>query len=289
MSKMIRFLILSGALVLGISQANAQQLMRSGAGATAAAMGGASAMLDDSWSAANNIAGLAALEQHTVHTTYENRFGLAEFSTFAFGGGILTPYGNIGLNLMQFGGQLYSEGTLSLGFAREISNVRLGLRTNLMQYRFEGLESKQVITFDFGVQNQLREDLWLGAFVTNVFRAQLYDFEDERTPTVIRLGLSYRPIEKLILNVEADKDVDYDPRMRVGVSYQLVEALAFRTGIVTGEGFQGSFGLGIQHEGFGLDYALTTHPHLNLIHQVSLRYRLPKANKPKEQEEGSLF
>ena len=268
--KKLLFIIIFLALTHAVF---AQQISRNGAGARAAAMGGTITTLSDSWSAANNAAGLAEIRQASAHLAYENRFGMQEFSTLSAGSVIPISDGALGINVSQFGGSLYSEGTVSASYAHQIGGVNLGIRANLLQYRFETLGSKQAVTLDFGVQNQLSEHLFLGAVVTNVFRTKLYDYEDERTPTIIRLGLAYRPDEKLTINIEADKDIDQDPKLRAGLEYRAAEVLYFRTGIVTGEGFNGSFGLGIEHLSGQLDYALTTHSILGLVHQVSLTYR----------------
>ena len=125
---------------------------------------------------------------------------------------------------------------------------------------------------------QLTEEIFLGAKVSNITQTQLNEFEDERLPSIIRVGLSYRPTDKVMLNLETSKDVDFDPVIHAGMSYQVVKALEVRAGF-TSEPNTVFLGLGFQVKRFQIDYAFSNHGNLGISQQLSISMNLREAKK----------
>src|SRR5688500_9814606 len=200
-------------------------------GARAAALSNASVGISDVWSLHNNVSGIARLEKPELGVFAENRFGMKAFSTVALVGAMnLSSNSGIGVQLFRFGDKLYNEQRLGIGFAHQLGQVSLGLKADLLQVHVEEFGSKRVVAFSFGGQSEVVPGLVFGAHVYNLNQAKLAEFEDERVPTVMKAGISYRPGKKVMLNVETEKDLELDADFKAGLEYQMNEKLALRTG-----------------------------------------------------------
>jgi hypothetical protein len=74
----------------------------------------------------------------------------------------------------------------------------------------------------------LSKELTIGAHVYNPTRAKLADYDNERVPTIMKLGLDYKFSNKVFLAIETEKDINYSPVVKVGVEYHAVEMLYLR-------------------------------------------------------------
>lgn len=251
-------------------------------GARARGLGNAAVTLRETWAIFNNVAGLATLEDASLGFTYDNRFGVAEFQTFGIAGVLPVAWGVGGLSVSRFGDELYSETRIGLGFARELDKVSLGLKVNYLQVNLQDLGSAGAVVLEFGGLVQISPELHLGAHIYNLNQAQMTtDFDDaERIPTVLKAGLSFRPIETLRLNVETEKDIDYEASFKAGVEYEIIPKLSLRTGIQT-KPFANHFGLGFRPRRLDIQYALSSHQVLGLSHHLSLAWQFTQKNTSK--------
>ena len=178
-------------------------------GARATGMANASVTLGDSWSMFHNIGGLARVESSIAVFSYQNKYGIPEFATF--GGAFVKPMlnGVAGVGVFRFGGDLYNEQKINVGFSNQFGFTSLGLNVNYLQYNIEGVGSKGMIILDFGGLATLTEQLVFGAQITNINQAELSSFSGEKVPSVMTAGMSYRPQKGLMLNAEIEKDLDY--------------------------------------------------------------------------------
>jgi hypothetical protein len=255
------------------------QVYRGALGAEAIGMGGAVVAVESQYAAFNNIANIAQLKEIAVVATYENRFGIGIFNTVATAlNAPLKNAGALGVMMQRFGNEAYSEQSLSLGYAYHLAGVNLGLKANYLQYSAENLGTKSVIGIDFGVRTQLSKTIFLAAHFFNVNQAKLQSFQNERVPSVLKVGFSYQPIEKLMVNVEGEKDLEFSPVYRVGLAYKVIKQLTGRIGVST-EPQTTYFGVGFQAKRIQLDYAINTHPNLNLTHNIGLVVKLTKAKE----------
>jgi hypothetical protein len=242
-------------------------------GARAAALSNASVCLEDVWSLHNNISGIAKLQKPELGAFAENRFSMRAFTTVALTGVMpLGKSGGIGAELYRFGDKLYNEQRLGIGYAHKIGQVSLGLKADLLQLHVEEYGSKRVVAFSFGGQSEVVPGFLVGAHIYNFNQAKLAEFEDERVPTVMKAGISYRPGKKVMLNVETEKDIELDADFKAGLEYQVIEKLALRTGFSTLTQ-SASFGAGFMARSFQIDYALSSQSRLGFSNHVSVGYK----------------
>ncbi|OFY66878.1 MAG: hypothetical protein A3H98_13990 [Bacteroidetes bacterium RIFCSPLOWO2_02_FULL_36_8] len=252
-------------------------------GARSWGMGNTSVTLSDEWAAFNNIGTTADLTQISGAYFYENRFGLPELTTQA--SAFIFPHpllGNFSLSYQRFGDKRYNDQKIGIGYARNVAGIRFGfvadfLQTNVnLSEQGEGMQTKNSTVFEFGISTVFIKKIIVGAQVYNFSQTKLAYYEtlnlNEYIPTIIRSGVAYTPIDKLIISVEAEKDLDHPSNYKAGIEYKIISALALRTGIST-QPEMGYYGIGIILKMFQLDYALNVHDKLGISHHASVSLR----------------
>lgn len=259
--------------------AQAQQLCNFGA--RAAGMGHTTVTLADVWALGNNTAGIASLQQPQAGAYVENRFGESAFTTVSLQAVYSTNgYGTYGLSLSRFGDALFSQQHVGLGAAHQIGNYSLGVKADVWQVQAAGYGSQKAVTLSAGVQGKLSPVLHFGAFAYNLNQARLLAFEDERLPTLLKAGLTYRPTPRLTLAAETEKHIDHDADFKAGMEYALLEnRFVLRSGFSTLSNSL-TFGAGFLARQLQVDYAFGSFALLGNSHHLSLSYRFqtPAAN-----------
>jgi hypothetical protein len=136
----------------------------------------------------------------------------------------------------------------------------------------ENYGRSNTFTAEIGVQARLTEALWIGAHLYNPNRAVLGGPYDERVPTLLRAGFGYTFSDKLLMTVEAEKDIDRKERFRAGMEYHPNDVLYLRTGISTGD-VQGHFGAGFRLKQLEIDLAVAVRSQLGATPIIGLNYR----------------
>ena len=245
------------------------------AGARAWGMGNASVTITDRFALFNNQAALAGLTQATVFTTFDTRYGLDGLNTFRIGlVKNLRKNWTAGASITRFGDKLYSETSIGLAAAHTVGKISLGAKVSYFQVLFGTLNiSRKTAVVELGALAQITPALTFGMHLYNLNQAQLFDYQRERVPTVMKMGLSYRPISKLLLAAEIEKDIDFAARFKAGLDYEIIPHVFVRTGFCT-KPSTNHVGFGFSSRNLTFDYALHTHPQLGLSHHVSLSYDL---------------
>ncbi len=258
------------------------------AGARSYGIGRTSLTVSDSWAIFNNVAALSGVKGTEAFLGYSNRFTLSGLNTLQAGATFDAFFnGKIGVGVTRFGDDLYNEHRLAVGYSHKISNMSIGIQVNYLQTSIQGYGTRRNFALEMGGLAQLSETLTLGMHIFNINQAKVSDFEDERIPTIMRLGISYRPAERVTVNFEAEKDTEYPASFKAGLEYELINhdknEVLIRTGITTAE-FLAHFGVGYYKGNFGLDYAFTTLPQVGYSHHVGLVYRFGKTREENEEE-----
>jgi hypothetical protein len=244
-------------------------------GARNAALGGASVTISDQWSVFNNVGALGLLNGDFAFTSYQNRFGISELSTM--GAGYVKDFGNsaAGIGIYRFGDEFFSEQRVNVAFGHQLDRVSLGASVDYLQYNISTVGSRGVVIFEFGGVAELTKQLSFGAHIFNVNQAKLVEGTQERVPTVMKAGLTYRPSDDLLFNIETEKDLDFDEVFKAGLEYRIVQKVFVRTGFRTAP-FNGSFGVGFHPKQFQFDYAFGNDTNLGAIHELSISYQFKR-------------
>jgi len=249
-------------------------------GARFAGMGGSGLTLTDLWSIRMNPAGIAGLEKPMAGLFYQQHFLSEELASQALAVAIPLGNGVLGIGADRFGYNLYNETRGSITYAMPFGEgLRAGIQMDYLGVRLgENYGSTGSLVAELGVQARITEGLWIGAHLYNPTRAKLGTSVeggvpvDERIPTLLRAGFAYTFSPKLLMTLEAEKDIDRPERVRVGVEYNPNKVLYLRTGISTAP--TGShFGVGFHLERFDIDMAVAVRSQLGPTPMLNLNYR----------------
>lgn len=244
-------------------------------GARSAAIGNASVCLIDVWAVYHNQANLAYCKNITAGVYYENKFLVKEMSLQA--ATFVLPAKKLGVfavSFSRFGYSLYNESKYGLAYARSFGpNFSAGIQMNYLRTHIaEDYGSKGYFTVELGVRANLTKQLVIGFHAYNLTRAKMANYNNERIPTILRLGLQYDFSEKVFLSVEAEKDIDFKPVFKMGMEYRPVKLFYIRAGVSTNP-FISSFGIGFNiSDKMNIDLASTIHPVLGFSPMASLSY-----------------
>lgn len=244
-------------------------------GAKSAGMANAAVTLYDFWAISHNQAGIAFEEDIAIGFYYENRFGVKELGLGAGAFVIPTNTGVFGLNLTYFGFSLYNESKVGLAYAQNFGdNLSAGIQLNYMATRIaEDYGKKHSFTFEIGSIYQLNEGLYIGTHIFNPIKTKISDYNNERIPTIIRLGISYCFSERVVVVAETEKDIYMPYDFKLGIEYQITDPIYIRGGIGTATN-QNAFGFGIMLNNFNIDIAASYHHVLGYSPQFSFIYKI---------------
>jgi hypothetical protein len=240
-----------------------------------AGMANASVSLSDVWSVHHNQAGLGFLKKGAAGVYYENRFLLKELSLK--GGAFAYPVkaGTFGLCVSSFGYANYSESKIGLAFGKAFGEkFSAGIQLDYLNTNIgENYGKRSAFAGEIGVQAKPLKNLTIGAHLFNPTRTMQDDYNDERMPTVMRIGLDYRFSDKVFVALETEKDIDHKPVFKAGLEYIPAEVLYLRAGISTNPS-QSSFGFGLKLKQFKLDFASSFHSVLGFTPQAGIVYEM---------------
>ncbi len=248
------------------------------AGARGAGMGGTGLNFYDVNAAFLNQAGLANVEYPMAIAVAERRFLNSPIQSL--GGAIAYPtdFGTFGLTLQNFGIAEFNEQKVGLAYARKLlDNFRLGIQFDFLNTQIQDYGSKGILTFEIGLQIDLLPDLQLGLHAYSPMQVEL--IEGELIPTIYSVGVAYLASEKVTVNAELMKDIDYPVRFRAGVEYQMLEQFYFRVGMASAPTLV-TLGVGIALEkGLTIDIASTYHQFLGISPSIAILYNFRNYSK----------
>jgi hypothetical protein len=279
---MNKYLLIIAFFCFADIQSGFAQVINDPVGARSTAMAGVNATLSDVWSANNNQAGLAFVEDLSAGLYYENRFLLKETSYKAGAFVLPTKTGAFGVSIASFGFTEFMETRAGLSYGLKFSErFAVGVQMNYLRTSLtQEFGSKNSVTGAVGLIGKLNDEITIGAHVYNPNRSKLAEYDNERIPTVMKLGMDYRFSEKLMIVVETEKDIDFDAIVKFGVEYQFMDILYVRGGI-SNNPTSSAFGFGLIMKNFILEASSSFHQTLGMTPGISLIYKNPSSKNKK--------
>ena len=288
--------LLGAGLSLSVTGETAITVFDIEPGVRALGMGGAAvSLVGGAETLYHNAAGLAELSGISLNSFYASHLGLASYSAFGL------TFRNWGLCLLTLNsGNIVgydADGSTTnddlsfgntgfiFGFGVDPSQLpflpalpfdfSLGGRIKYLS-AINGETKGSGFAFDLAYRMELGDmrlgpvslsDIGLGVTATNLFGSLNYNGHSESLGMDLRLGASTRVIDTVMLAA----DLQASGGFHLGVEYKPARTFAIRSGILTqAGGISLTLGLGIDVEGFTIDYAYVSHPNLGGSHRVSL-------------------
>lgn len=250
-------------------------------GARSNALGNAAITLRDVYAASNNQAGLAYLTTPRTAVYHQRRFMLPELSLNSAVAALPVSSGVFGLSVTRFGFSAYNDSKVGIGFAKKLlDNLAGGIQVDLLSTSIAGYGSRFAITFEAGILAEITEELHFGVHIYNPTRASLGEGheEAEKTPAILRAGLSYRQKGNYLIALEVEKDIDFPPVLKAGIEYLLTDFFSLRAGISTGVSSY-SFGGGLAFDNLEIAISGAHHQYLGFTPSISIQYFFDKKDE----------
>lgn len=238
-------------------------------------LGNASTSLTDAYAIFNNPAGLSGIQASQVFFGYDHRLNLNELTSLAAGFIQKQDKFTYGIAASRFGGSLFSQHLIGVAISNQLGIASLGLKVSYLQTAMEGFGTGGSLLIDFGGIAELTPQLFFAAHIFNVTRSNYGGSSWDRLPTVVKSGISFRPSERVMTNLEVEKDILHPAMLKVGIEYNFYQKLWGRVGM-NNQPQQLFFGLGFTGKRLSFDYSMTQHPRLGNTHHLSLNFLLPK-------------
>lgn len=240
-------------------------------GARSQGMGNLKVNLPDTWSIFNNIGALDRISNSQVAVAAVQRYGLQELSTLDLALALKSNIGSIGIGVSRFGGKLFNQQLIGMGFSQKLGIASFGLKLDWFQTHIQDFGHANSFIFSLGGVADLGPKVQIGAYFSNLNRSKISHEYDDRHPTQLTMGITYLPISNLQFHLEAEKDILYKPNVKAGLEYGIQDWLFLRCGINT-QPSKLNFGLGVKPGKFQFDYALGQTNTLGSTHHVSFGY-----------------
>src|ERR1035437_3613600 len=243
------------------------------AGAAQAGTGSISVFTTGIWSTHNNPAGLAKLMNPVIGLYIENRFLIKElfFNVGSFALPVKNGCFGIAISHLRLG--QYTNTFTGLAYGRQFGErFSAGVRFDCYHVSFgKEYESGTAVSFDAGIQWEISENVSLACNVFNPTRVKLLKLSDEQIPSIIRTGISYKPIPELVMLTEIETTSGSDLNIAFGMEYSFENKLFIRAGLGLNSS-KFSFGFGYVYSQFTIDVAASWHQLLGFTPQASLAY-----------------
>lgn len=232
------------------------------------------AFSEEPFSLFNNPAGVTNVKGRLIGLFYSPApFGESALSTGSGSYVEPTSFGTFSGGFSIYGFDLYKETKIGLSYSRKIvDKFSLGITSFYQHISIKNYGSKGYLSFNLGGIAEITKPFRLGFLLENLTRTKVAD-EENSIPVVFSGGIGYKAIEDLSVYMAVRKELNYNASVRMGVEYLLTKFLQLRIG-ASNEPNIYSGGFSIIYDIFQIEYAISSHPDLDLSHQFGVVIRL---------------
>ncbi|MCX6235752.1 MAG: hypothetical protein NT175_13705 [Bacteroidetes bacterium] len=247
----------------------------SGAGARSAALGNTTVCINDVWSIWNNPAMMVEIDYMTAGLFFENRFMMKELGYRC--GALLVPAGQgaIGTCISNFGYSAFSEWNIGVSYARKFGpSFSTGVKLVYCSViQGEDYGNRQAVTFGLGLKTVIDKKTTVAVHIYNPLSIKIFPGAAPEIATLFSLGLAYRPLNRMVMVLQADMDMSTRAAIKGGIEFRPVENFFLRAGICSSPR-AATLGVGIQWKKLSIDLTTIIHQQLGIYPQASLQYRI---------------
>jgi hypothetical protein len=222
-----------------------------------------------------DIASMALHSASSVQVYAQNKATLPQLGLYNVAMVYSNQYVNVGLKGFFHGFESYNEYSVQASFghffkpyiAISIQAEYTGLyQSPKEKYLHSGCLSLGMQVFPF-------KNMRVGFSVYNAsFSAFKTETESIRLPVIFRLGMGYHIAQKVLLTAEVHKAIDQPFAYSIGLDYQVIKALALRTGMYVCHGITPSLGIGLTIKKCRIDIGMQYHFNTGLNTAVGIIY-----------------
>lgn len=216
-------------------------------GAGSAGMGNIGTTYTDTRAAWGNQGGLAMVEKSGVEVYGSKLYWGTSLMKAGLAGVYKTEkLGCFSVVVNHFGSQDYQQQRFGVGYGKLLAKgFSMGIQLNYFMFRFSDLvyPSGSALGFEGGFLGQVSKKVTLGAHVFNPIRTRIGT--NDFLPGGLKLGVLYKPNDKLNLHSDVVKEFNRPLCVRLGLEYLATKKVLLRTGLVS-EPLLMTLGLGLK-------------------------------------------
>ncbi|MCC6252970.1 MAG: hypothetical protein IT238_10975 [Bacteroidia bacterium] len=253
-------------------------------GSRSAGMAHASIAINDVWAIQHNQAALGNI--NNMEAAVFSQLIYPNSSVMMNAVAVASPfkYGVLGATFNRMGYKnLYNESKYGIAYARQFGKtVSAGMQFNYLTTHIgdNNYGSRGTVAIEAGILVEVIKNLKLGAHIYNPTRSRTAQYNNERVPTILKVGLQYTFSDKVFSTIEVEKNISNKPVFKLGVEYHIAKEIYLRGGLSTNPSLN-SAGFGIELKKFNIDFAAAFHPQLGVSPQIGLRYSFLDQQKEK--------
>lgn len=218
----------------------------------------------------NNPAGVGLIQNREIGLFYSpSPFGEKSMSTGYAAYIEPTIYGNFSAGFSIYGFELYKETQFAVAYGKNISrSFTVGGTAIYKNVSIKNYGSDGALLLNVGGIINLTNQFGFGFAVENLTRSSISE-DDDQIPTVFWGGIHLNLIEDFSFSSSIRKEIGYDPSLRIGAEYTMLDFIKLRFGAQNKPSIY-SGGFGVIYQFVQVDYAVFSHPDLGLTHQFGL-------------------
>lgn len=245
-------------------------------GANSLGMANSTVALSSLWSVYSNQAALAMLEGINVGIYYDTRFNMQEFATKSLAFAASTSHGSFGFNFTNFGFSAFSDNKIGASYSLKLGDkIAAGIQLDYFLIHQEAYYGNlSAISGEIGIIAMPVDNLYIAAHVFNPWRAKIASYQNERLPTIFRLGAAYQFNDAFKGSFEVQKDLQYSALFKAGMQYEIFKNFMLRGGLsFNKQNVYPAFGIGYTFNGVTLDIAFENTHLLGTKTGIGLSYK----------------
>lgn len=227
-------------------------------GANSLGMANSTVAIPSLWSVYHNQAALAMLEGMNVGVYYDTRFNMQEFATKSLAFSASTSHGTFGFDFTSFGFSAFSDNKIGAAYSLKLADkIAAGIQLDYFFIHQEAYYGNlSTISGEIGIIAMPVDNLYIAAHVFNPWRAKIANYQDERLPTIFRVGVSYHFNDAFDGSFEIQKDLQYSALFKAGMQYEIFKNFMLRGGLsFDNKNVYPAFGIGYTYNDITLDIA----------------------------------
>ncbi len=230
----------------------------------------------NAWTGFNHAASMPSITKRCLGIMTTRKFNKTNFQSMAIAA--VLPYKKqhwVGLGVFRFGDAIYNFSRLNMAYAKQIGLFSLGISTELLIWHVSETSNTYKPIINLGGRAQiLAQKLWIGAQTINLLQTNLRPSQQETIPSVITIGMYYKPQQNVSLLAAYEIQTYQNPKPKLAIDYTFSPPLKIQVGIVgTTINYHAGFALTLKN--WLINYAIISHPQLNFSQSIGLTFTPP--------------
>jgi hypothetical protein len=241
-------------------------------GAENESSGNVVSVANNEYSTIANPSGLAFSDSNNIiSVSTTQNFTSTLFRKYSLATKIKTGKLIAGVLVNNFGGDAFRQNCAAIALAHKINSIALGATITYLQTYAEGYSSHHNISINLGATININNKINIGTYIANINQNKYT--KTQHLPTIMSIGLKYKPYSTLIINAEIEKYIDYKPNIKLGTQYTLNKYLLIAVGINCSN-IRLYSGIGINSKKLSIWCSYSYNYYLSSMVQITLKYKI---------------